>query len=75
MANNSMWLVCRGCGKALLLGKVHQSAYSTHHEDMNKKLNEFYNLHSFCDKNNEVSNENQFELAYDFAKEEGIKEY
>ena len=71
MANNRMYLKCRGCNKTLLLGKVLGSEYYTHYDDMNNKLNEFYDKHAFCSENKEVHNENQFELEYETLYKEG----
>lgn len=74
MANNRMWLVCRGCGKKILLGKTMLSGYYVHYDDIQTELNNFYGEHAFCDEKEEVYSENQYELAYDTAIDEGIKE-
>jgi len=71
-----MFLVCRGCGKWFMLGKIFSDGYYTHSTDFDfeKKLNEFYDAHSFCVESAQVDPENQFEIAYEIANEKGIKE-
>ena len=71
MANNRMYLVCRGCNENFMLGKTMSSGYYAHREDYQSELNDFYDKHSFC---GEVHNENQFELSYEIAIDD-VKEY
>ena len=71
MANNRMWLVCRGCGTGFMLGKTFSSGYYTSNEDFENNLNTFYDEHAFCGG---VDNENMFELQYETAHDDGVKE-
>jgi len=75
MANNRMYLVCRGCNDGLLMGKTLGGGYYTFYDNMTKTLDDFYEEHAFCDKKNEVNWENQFEIRYESANEDGVKEY
>ncbi|HEY5585697.1 MAG TPA: hypothetical protein VIK78_14575 [Ruminiclostridium sp.] len=74
MANNRMYLVCRGCNKGFMIGKTMLDGYYTSQEDFEHKLNEFYSLHDYCNITKEVNSENQFELAYETAVDEDVKE-
>lgn len=84
MANNRIYLRCKNCGVVCFLGKCLGGAY--HYDidnDLQIKLNSFYEEHLFCDYHKEIveSNtepefirrddfhyENQFELAYESVK-------
>ena len=77
MANNRMFLVCRGCGKPLMIGKVMSSNYSTatlDGEEFNNDLLNFYGNHAFCSEKEEVHNENQFKLCYEIAWDKEVEE-
>ena len=81
MANNRMYLVCRICGKSLLIGKILGIEFyipPCYSNCLEKKLNDFYVKHSMgkCSKNgnNSISAENQFELRYESAIDSGMKE-
>ena len=75
MANNRMYLVCRGCNESFMLGKTMSCGYYAHRENYQSELNEFYDKHSFCDELKQVHNENQFELSYEIAYDKEVKEY
>jgi hypothetical protein len=73
MANNRMYLKCRGCDKTFLLGKVLGSNYYVNYgmdNKMQRELNDFYDEHGFCSEKKEVHNENQFELEYEFKRDD-----
>lgn len=71
MANNRMWLVCRGCGTGILIGKIMSSGYYTSVDSFEDNLNEFYDTHAFCGN---VNPENMFEMQYESACDDGVKE-
>ena len=54
MANNRMWLRCRGCGKEFFLGKRFGEGYFIEQYEIYKgvplidRLNKFYSEHEWC---------------------------
>jgi len=62
MANNRIFLRCRGCGAAFNLGKTFAEGYSrgryTGEADLLTELNNFYDKHTFCRYKNEVDESN-----------------
>lgn len=86
MADNRIYLRCRQCGAGFFLGKYYLgNTYYLDEKLFNlNKLNEFYEEHHWC--NNELSYdcnfyepkfepkdvnaENQFEIAYEFYRNE-----
>jgi hypothetical protein len=77
MANNRMYLVCKGCDKGFLLGKTMSTGYHTFYDakDLHDDINDFFSEHHCCDEKREVHYDNQFEIRYEFAHEEDLKEY
>lgn len=73
MANNRMYLTCRGCGEGFFLGKIMSSGYYQHMDDFQEKLNVFFDKHHCC---GDVHYENQYELRYEIVwdEESGLKE-
>lgn len=71
MANNRMWLRCRGCGELLLLGKMYGTGYGAHYTNLSIVADEYYEQHDCCGN---VHYENQFELVYDIARDKESKE-
>ena len=69
MANNRLYLRCRGCGKQFFLGKRLSGGYwaSEYHAyngvPMTDRLNNFYDEHECCSG----SGPDCFELAYEFT--------
>lgn len=58
MANNRMYLRCRGCGAHLFLGKSNLGGFwyeSYNDVPLEEKLNEFYEEHNYCGKPKETS--------------------
>lgn len=57
MANNRIFLRCRGCGAGFNLGKTFAEGYSrgryTGEADLLTELNNFYEKHTFCRYRNE----------------------
>lgn len=50
MSDNRIWLRCRKCGKAMLLGKMGLSdygVYTTFYENLDYVLDVFFKRHSF----------------------------
>lgn len=55
MANNRIYLRCRQCGEVLFLGKsfcegYYYRDYSKTPLPLEKKLNDFYDVHTYCDR-------------------------
>ena len=53
MANNRIYMRCRGCGAVLFLGKSNYGGYwydSYRGLPLERKLNDFYEEHNYCDK-------------------------
>ena len=71
MANNRMWLRCRGCGTKFLLGKSYGSGYNPYYTDMTTCISEYYEEHNDCGN---VEPENQFELVYEHSYSDNVKE-
>ena len=64
MANNRIYLKCRGCGEVLYLGKRYAGAYwysDYEGKDLKTKLNDFYDEHWDC----RGSSFDNFEIAYE----------
>lgn len=52
MANNRIYLRCRGCGEVLFLGKSYLGGfYYTSYDDapLERRLNDFYEKHNYCE--------------------------
>lgn len=68
MANNRIYLKCKGCGKMMFLGKTFGDGYYwiqyDGHESLTKELNNFYNEHAFCA---EIP-DNGFEIEYEIDR-------
>ena len=67
MANNRMYLECRGCGEKILLAKHFGSGYTVYYNDLTLKLDDFMTEHAFC---GDVNYENQFKISYEFEYDE-----
>ena len=53
MANNRIYLRCRGCGEVLFLGKsyLHGFWYESYNgTPLERKLNDFYDDHNYCSR-------------------------
>jgi hypothetical protein len=53
MANNRIYLRCRGCGDVLYMGKSFLEGFYYLSYDgipLERKLNDFYDEHNYCDK-------------------------
>ena len=51
MANNRIYLRCRGCGEVLFLGKSYLGGfYYPSYDDvpLERRLNDFYEKHNYC---------------------------
>ena len=50
MANNRIYLRCRGCGAVLYLGKsfLRGYYYAPNETPLEQRLNEFYDRHNYC---------------------------
>lgn len=58
MANNRIYLRCKGCGDTLFLGKESGGGYyweNYHNKSLEDSINEFYDKHYFC-SNEKVQN-------------------
>lgn len=74
MANNRMYLKCRGCGATFLLGSCMVTPYTvgSYRKDFKESLNNFYEEHYLCSKDRSVCAENQFTLCYEELSESNI---
>jgi len=53
MANNRIYLRCKGCGETLFLGKTYLDGYYWTSYDgvpLDRKLNDFYEKHNYCSR-------------------------
>jgi hypothetical protein len=79
MANNRMYLKCKGCGEEFMLAKCFGEGYymddyleAYHGKTTMERLNNFFDEHHICYKNETDDNpmnwhyENGFELTYEF---------
>lgn len=51
MANNRIYIRCKGCGEALFLGKTYLSGYfwdAYGGPPLHERLNQFYDKHTYC---------------------------
>ena len=75
MADNRIYLKCRGCGKTLFLGKRFGDAYFWENYGLQPKakvdarpledrLNEFYENHFYCDGETPDCFEIEYEIDY-----------
>lgn len=73
MANNRIYLKCRGCGEAFFLGKrVHSGYYIADYPEfkgipLKDRLNDFYDRHYYCND----FGPDCFSLEYEFEPECG----
>lgn len=67
MANDRMYLKCKGCGEEFCLGKTYLDGYFIYNEDtFGQKLQEFYDRHKYCVEPEMYGQKIQtFELVYD----------
>lgn len=67
MANDRMWLKCKGCGETFLLGKtLCEGYYLFEPETFVRRLNDFFDKHAFCvEAENGGGKIQTFELVYD----------
>jgi hypothetical protein len=73
MANQRMYLKCRGCGEKILLSK-HMVADPIScwfiSDDIGEILNDFVDKHNYCCITNNVHEYHQFELEYEMSFED-----
>ena len=68
MANNRIYLRCRGCGETLFLGKSYLGGfyYENYHPEksLEEKLNAFYERHNYCDNERVTGRQHYDERAF-----------
>lgn len=70
MANNRLYIRCKGCGAELYLAKNFAYAYIVN-DDIEEKLTKFFEDHAFCDcKDNKHHDGGTFELIDEWGDEE-----
>ena len=81
MANNRMYLRCKHCGESILIAKRTQSPWYIFYDNLDGRLDEFFEKHGFCDNPiarnaNEFfppfeqveSSEGEYEICYEFSQ-------
>ena len=69
MANNRLRIKCRVCGETFPIAKTLGSGYYLSPAFSEKGLAEFLDDHAFCRNGDEVGDEGDFCLAYEFPAE------
>ena len=67
MANNRIYLRCRGCGEVLYLGKSYLGGYYYQNHSgssLVELLNEFYDAHNYCGRSKVSGNTAYDEKAF-----------
>lgn len=66
MANNRLYIKCKSCGEELCIGKHFGHCYFTPSDDTDKRLNNFYEKHAFCQKDQDgFADRGYFEITYE----------
>lgn len=68
MANNRLRIKCRVCGKTFPIAKSMGGGYYLSPAFSEKGLEEFLDEHTFCDKGDEIGDEGDFCIAYEFPE-------
>lgn len=72
MANDRMYIRCKGCGKCYFLAKCYSNGYYVlEEEELFHNLNVFFDEHKFCNsENHDGYDYPDFELVYESEQED-----